>query len=103
MIARPSAVGEGEFAATANGWTFAGTLTFADAATVFAASGGLDLPGTGLVDLAGLEHADSSALAVMLALKRRAVREGVRVVFTAIPPGVLALARVYGIDELLAS
>jgi phospholipid transport system transporter-binding protein len=103
MNERAPAVGEGGFAATASGWTIAGTLTFADAAAVFAASRGLALPGTGLVDLAGLEHADSSALAVMLALKRRAVREGVRVVFTAIPPGMLALAHVYGVEELLAS
>jgi ABC-type transporter Mla MlaB component len=103
MNARTPAVGEGGFAATASGWTFAGTLTFADAAAVFAASGGLGLPGTGRVDLAGLEHADSSALAVMLALKRRAVREGVRLAFTSIPPGILALAHVYGVDELLAS
>jgi len=103
MIARAPAVGEGGFAATASGWTFAGTLTFVDAAAVYAASGAMDLPATGRVDLAGLGHADSSALALMLALKRRAVREGVRVVFTSIPSGILALAHVYGVDELLAS
>jgi len=56
-----------------------------------------------VVDLAGLAHADSSALAVMLALKRRAVREGARVVFASIPPGIVVLARVYGVEELLAS
>jgi len=103
MIAgEPAASGSG-FAATANGWTFAGTLTFADATAVFEASRGLSLPGTGVVDLAGLAHADSSALAVMLALKRRAVREGARVVFASIPPGIVVLARVYGVEELLAS
>jgi ABC-type transporter Mla MlaB component len=39
----------------------------------------------------------------MLALKRRAVREGARVVFASIPSGLVALARVYGVEELLAS
>ncbi len=68
-------------------WTFAGTLTFADAAAVFEASRKLPLPATGVVDLAGLAHADSSALAVMLALKRRAVGEGSRLAFAAIPHG----------------
>jgi phospholipid transport system transporter-binding protein len=103
MIALAPTAGEGGFAATAGGWTFAGTLTFADAAAVFEASRGLALPGTGVVDLAGLVHADSSALAVMLALKRRAVSEGVRMEFASIPSGILALARVYGVEELLAS
>jgi len=93
---------DGGFAATADRWAFAGTLTFADAAAVFEATQALALPGTGRVDLAGLEHADSAALAVMLALKRRAAREGARMVFTAIPPGIHTLAHVYGVEELLA-
>ena len=101
MIARANAAGESGFAATAEGWTFAGTLTFADATAVFEASRELALPDTGLVDLAGLAHADSSALAVILALKRRAAREGARMVFASIPSGILALARVYGVEELL--
>jgi len=103
MIACAPPASEGGFAATAKGWTFAGTLTFADAAAVFEAARGLALPGTGVVDLAGLVHADSSALAVMLALKRRAAREGARLVFASIPSGILALAHVYGVEELLAS
>jgi ABC-type transporter Mla MlaB component len=101
MIDRAPAAGEGGFAATAEGWTFAGTLTFADATAVFEASRELALPDTGVVDLAGLAHADSSALAVMLALKRRAAREGARMAFASIPSGILALARVYGVEELL--
>ena len=101
MIARAPAAREGGFAVTSEGWTFAGTLTFVDATAVFEASRGLALPGTGVVDLAGLVNADSSALAVMLALKRRAVSEGVRMVFASIPSGILALARVYGVEELL--
>jgi phospholipid transport system transporter-binding protein len=103
MIACAPASREGGFAATANGWTFAGTLTFTDAAAIFEASRELALPGTGIVDLAGLGAADSSALAVMLSLKRRAAVESSRLVFASVPPGIHALAHVYGVEELLAS
>jgi len=97
------ASGESGFAASGEGWAFAGSLTFADASAVFEASRSLALPGTGIVDLAGLAQADSSALAVMLALKRRAAVEGARLAFVSIPPGILTLAHVYGVEELLAS
>jgi phospholipid transport system transporter-binding protein len=94
---------KGAFVATGGRWTYVGTLTFADAAAVFAASRALPLPATGIVDLAGLAHADSSALAVMLAVKRRAAAEGSRLEFVSVPPGIGALAHVYGVEELLAS
>ena len=88
--------------ATDGRWTFAGSLTFAYAAAVFAAAQELPLPASGIVDLAGLEQADSSALAVMLALKRRAAVSGARLTFGSIPQGISALANVYGVEELLA-
>jgi len=91
------------FVAEGGRWTIAGALTFGDAAAVFEASHALALPGSGVIDLSGLEQADSSALAVMLALKRRAVAEGARLQFTSVPQGLHALAHVYGIEELLAS
>jgi phospholipid transport system transporter-binding protein len=97
----PSPVAGG-FAATGERWTYSGALTFSDAAAVFAATRALALPATGVVDLAGMDPADSSALAVLLALKRRAAAEGARVTFAAIPAGIVALASVYGVEELLA-
>jgi phospholipid transport system transporter-binding protein len=103
MIAHGPTAGDSGFVATAAGWAFNGTLTFADAAAVFDASRGLALPKDGVVDLAGLAHADSSALAVMVALKRRARAEGAMLNFASIPPGILALAHVYGVEELLAA
>lgn len=102
MTASAPASPEGGFVASGDRWAFAGTLSFADAAAVFAATRALELPSGGTVDLAGLGAADSSALAVMLALKRRAAGEGVRLQFTAIPLGIQALAHVYGVEELLA-
>ena len=88
--------------AAGDGWTYAGTLTFANATAVFEACGELALPAAGSVDLAGLGHADSTALAMMLALKRRAAREGKPISFASVPPGLHRLARVYGVEELLA-
>ncbi len=90
------------FVATGGRWTYSGALTFADAAAVFESARAMDLPATGVVDLTGMEPADSSALAVMLALKRRATAEGARITFVAVPAGIEALANVYGVDELLA-
>ncbi|MEO8345309.1 MAG: STAS domain-containing protein [Betaproteobacteria bacterium] len=102
MIACAPASLEGGFAATGEGWTFAGALNLMDALGVFEASRALALPASGIVDLSGLQQADSSALAVMLALKRRAVAEGAKLGFVAIPSGIQALAHVYGVEELLA-
>jgi phospholipid transport system transporter-binding protein len=102
MTACATVAQTGGFVATDTRWTFEGSLTFADAPAVFAAAQALPMPASGVVDLAGLEHADSSALAVMLALKRRATAQGTRLQFTAIPQGIKALASVYGVDELLA-
>jgi phospholipid transport system transporter-binding protein len=97
-----SSAHEGGFVAGDTQWTFAGSLLFADAAAVFAAAQALPLPASGIVDLAGLEQADSAALAVMLALKRRAAASGVRLQFASIPQGLATLASVYGVEELLA-
>jgi phospholipid transport system transporter-binding protein len=83
-------------------WHFHGTLTFDNVAAVYASSKALALPARGVVDLAGLIHADSSALAVLLALSRRAMAEDKPLSLAALPDALMALARVYGIDELLA-
>jgi phospholipid transport system transporter-binding protein len=102
MTDRAPPEGNGGFVAGGDRWSYAGTLTFANAAGVFAASRAVALPAAGVVDLAGLGHADSAALAVMVALKRRAAREGARIAFASVPPGVHRLARVYGVEDLLA-
>ncbi len=94
--------GAGAFAAAGDRWQFAGVLTFDDAATVLEDSAALPLPASGTVDMAGLVHADSSALAVMLALQRRATAEGARLVFAAMPPMLESLARVYGLEDQFA-
>ena len=95
------AVATGGFSASSDGWMFAGTLTLDDAAAVLEASQALPLPDSGIVDFSGLMHADSAALAVMLALKRRGTDEGRTLSIRGVPPSLRSLAAVYGIDHLL--
>ena len=52
--------------------------------------------------MSGLAHADSAALAVMLALNRRATVEGRRIAFAAMPAMLESLARVYGVEDQFA-
>lgn len=97
-----SAPATGAFVADGDRWRLEGTLTFDDAMTVLTAARSLPLPASGVVDLAGLVNADSSALAVLLALRRRAQTEGHRPLsFPGVPPTLDALARVYGVESTL--
>lgn len=93
----------GAFAASDDGarWTYEGALTFENAEPVLEAARTLPLPGGGVVDLAGLAHADSAALAVLLALKRRAEGEGAPLAFAGLPDTLVSLARVYGVDTII--
>jgi phospholipid transport system transporter-binding protein len=93
----------GAFSADNDRWKFTGELTFDDATAVLAASSALPLPESGIVDLSGLSHADSAALAVLLALRRRAAAESRRLVFASVPAMLDSLARVYGIEDILAA
>ena len=92
----------GGFTAAGDRWSFQGVLVFDDAMQVLEAAASLPLPSSGAVDLAGLAHADSAALAVLLALRRRAAAEGRNITFASVPPMLDSLARVYGIEEILA-
>ena len=97
----PAAQG-GAFSAVEAGWSFGGALTFDDAADVLEASKALPLPGTGIVDFSGLMQGDSAALAVMLALKRRAAAEDRTLTLTGLPASLRSLAVVYGVEHYLA-
>jgi phospholipid transport system transporter-binding protein len=94
---------EGTFAVDGDRWRFSGQLVFSDAAAVFSAMERIPLPASCVVDFGGLAHADSSALAVLLALKRRAAAEHVPLHFVAMPAVLQSLARVYDIEAVLAA
>ena len=93
------------FAADAAGtrWTCAGALTFAEAGAVLASSSTLALPSEGVVDCGSIGAFDSSAVAVLLALKRRAAAEGRRIAFAGLPARLEALATLYDVEEMLTA
>lgn len=53
------------------------------------------------IDVGGLEHFDSSALAVLLSLRRMAVRQGRGFVVRGLTGRLQELARLYGVLDLL--
>jgi len=93
------------FAQDASGsrWEYTGALTFADARAAMAAADALALPAGGEIDLNGIDAVDSAAIAVLLALKRRAAAEGRRLTFSHVPAALTALADVYGVEDMLVS
>ena len=103
MIAGRDAAPARGFIADAGGarWSYEGPLTFDEAGPVFTASNALALPRDGEVDLAGIGAFDSAAVAVLVAVARRAGREDRTLHFAGLPPGLRALAALYGVLEFL--
>jgi len=104
--ARAAQVGaESGFAPDGDGarWTYAGELTSANAGPVLAAAAALKLPDAGEVDLRDVAGIDSAAVAVLLALKRRAADEGRPLRFVGIPSSLASLADLYGVEEILGA
>ncbi|HJU24372.1 MAG TPA: STAS domain-containing protein [Casimicrobiaceae bacterium] len=91
----------GAFRMTERGWRFDGALTLDNAAQVFEASKAAALPASGAIDFSGMTHADSSALAVAIALKRRATIEGSALSIEGLPQSLRTLAIVYGVENLI--
>jgi phospholipid transport system transporter-binding protein len=84
-------------------WSYIGALNFANAAHVLAATTAVALPADGEVDLENMGAIDSAAVAVLLALKRRAEAERKPLRFVHIPAALLSLADVYGVGSILDS
>lgn len=81
-----------------------GVLTFAnargarnDGLQALRASSAHDLE----MDCAGITHSDSAGLAVLLDWLAAVKREGRPLRFTNLPQGLLALARISGVEEML--
>ena len=91
----------GGFTASERGWLFAGALSLDDAADVLAAANAMPLPANGVIDMRGLMQADSSALAVIIALRRRAAGEGRKLSVVGLPPSLRSLAVVFGVEDLV--
>jgi phospholipid transport system transporter-binding protein len=53
------------------------------------------------VDCSGIAHSDSAGLAVLLDWMAIMKREGRPLCFASLPPGLLAVARISGVEEML--
>lgn len=84
-------------------WIARGELTFASAGAALSAANALPLPSSGTIDCAGITAADSSAVAVLLAIKRRATDARAPLSFVAAPPVITTLAELYGVEAILAN
>jgi phospholipid transport system transporter-binding protein len=84
-------------------WTLTGPLTVDSAAEVLAASQDAPLPETGVVTLKAVDAVDSAAVALLLSWRRRARAEGRTLGFVDVPASLVALAGLYGVQDLLAS
>ena len=86
-------------------FTVEGALSFETLPAVLAESdkyaARTDLPDRLTIDFSQVTGVDSSAVALLLEWLRRAQRAGKTLVFVNLPPNLLALARLYGVAELI--
>jgi len=60
-----------------------------------------DLPDRLTIDFAAITAVDSSAVALLLEWRRVAQQRGKTLVFVNLPPNLMALAKLYGVSELI--
>ena len=60
-----------------------------------------DLPDRLTIDFAGVDAIDSSAVALLLEWRRQARRFGKKLEFVNLPGNLIALATLYGVEELI--
>ena len=60
-----------------------------------------DLPERLTIDFAGVDAVDSSAVALLLEWRRQAARLGKKLDFVNLPANLVALATLYGVEDLI--
>lgn len=91
-----------ELVAQGEGWRVTGVLTFATVPDLDKAGAGLPWSaGCLAIDLAGVTHADSAGLALLVEWTRRARAAGGDIRFEGVPGQLRAAAAVSGLAELL--
>lgn len=87
-----------------DGYAVSGELTFATVPAAWRETQHLFASGQSLhFDLAEVGRADSAGIALLIEWLRLARRNGARVSYEHIPPQILAIARVTGLEALLSS
>lgn len=85
-------------------FTLEGELSFASVGVALKSTAGLFASSSETVfDLAGIVRADSAGVALLLEWQRRAKEAGIKLSFVNLPPQVQAIARVVGVDDILAT
>ena len=84
-------------------WLLEGELGFASVPAILAHPGA-DITGTAAVevDLKGVTRADSAGLALLVEWLRESERAGQQIAFVNVPPQLLSIARVCGLDGILS-
>ena len=89
---------------TPDGFALAGPVTIATASQIIeAARASWPEHGVSIIDFAGVTEADSVALALIFKWQRDAARRDRAVRCINIPANVVALARLYGVDDLIGA
>jgi len=89
---------------TPTGFALAGPLTIANASVyVDAARAHWPQEGDAVIDFAGVTEADSAALALIFKWQRDAEKKGHKIHCLNVPANVISLARLYGVDDLIAA
>ena len=89
---------------TRNGFALTGPVTIATASVVIdAARSTWPAEGDSVVDFSGVTEADSAALALMFKWQRDAERLGRKVRCKNIPVNLIALAKLYGVEQLIGA
>jgi phospholipid transport system transporter-binding protein len=84
-------------------WRVAGTLSMDTVESIHVTSAAISMPQDGVIDLAAVDRVDSAGVALVLSWARRATNEGKPLVFAGIPASMRALAKLYGVEELLVA
>ena len=88
--------------ATRDGFLLSGPVTIATASQVIdAARDHWPDSGVSVIDFSGVIEADSAALALIFKWQRDAARKGRQIRCVNIPANVFALARLYGVEDLI--
>jgi len=89
---------------TPTGFVLGGPLTIATASTyVEAARAHWPEEGDSVIDFAGVTEADSAALALIFKWQRDALKKGRKIHCVNVPANVIALAKLYGVDDLIGT